>query len=54
MGKSKNFFTQIKKTKSEEKNRLFFGLMRRVFINGLGDRDSIQGRVVPKTQKNGT
>ena len=27
------------------------GLMSRVFTNGLGDRDSIPGRVIPKTQK---
>ena len=25
--------------------------MSRVFANGPGDRDSIQGRVIPKTQK---
>ena len=30
------------------------GLMSRVFANGSGDRDSILGRVIPKTQKNGT
>ena len=29
------------------------GLMSRVFTNGLGDRGSIPGRVIPKTQKNG-
>ena len=28
-----------------------FGLMRRVFTNGPGDRGSIPGRVIPKTQK---
>ena len=28
------------------------GLMIRVFTNGLGDRGSIPGRVIPKTQKN--
>ena len=28
-----------------------FGLMSRVFANGLGDRGSIPGRVIPKTQK---
>ena len=27
------------------------GLMSRVFANGLGDRDSIPGWVIPKTQK---
>ena len=27
------------------------GLMSRVFANGLGDRGSILGRVIPKTQK---
>ena len=27
------------------------GLIRRVFSNGLGDRGSILGRVIPKTQK---
>ena len=30
------------------------GLMSRVFANGSGDRGSILGRVIPKTQKNGT
>ena len=29
------------------------GLMSRVFANGLGDRGSIPGRVIPKTQKIG-
>ena len=29
------------------------GLMGRVFANGLGDRGSIPGRVIPKTQKMG-
>ena len=27
------------------------GLMSRVFANGPGDRGSIPGRVIPKTQK---
>ena len=27
------------------------GLMSRMFANGLGDRRSIPGRVIPKTQK---
>ena len=27
------------------------GLMNRVFANGPGDRSSISGRVIPKTQK---
>ena len=27
------------------------GLMSRLFANGLGDWDSIPGRVIPKTQK---
>ena len=27
------------------------GLVGRVFANGLGDRDSIPGRVIPKTSK---
>ena len=27
------------------------GLMSRVFVNGLGDRGSIQVQVIPKTQK---
>ena len=27
------------------------GLIRRVFANGPGDRDSIPGRVIPKTKK---
>ena len=26
-------------------------LMSKVFVNGLGDRSSIPGRVIPKTQK---
>ena len=30
------------------------GLMSRVFASGLGDRGSIPGWVIPKTQKNGT
>ena len=30
------------------------GLVVRVFSNGLVDRGSIPGRVIPKTQKNGT
>ena len=30
---------------------LYLGLMSRVFANGPGDRDSIPGRVIPKTQK---
>ena len=30
---------------------LVIGLMSRVFANGPGDRGSIPGRVVPKTQK---
>ena len=30
------------------------GMMVRVFANGLGDLGSIPGRVIPKTQKNGT
>ena len=30
------------------------GLMSWVFANGLGDQDSIPGRFMPKTQKNGT
>ena len=28
-----------------------FGLMSRVFASGLGDRGSIPGQVIPKTQK---
>ena len=32
------------------KNR-FFGLAVRLFTKGLGDRGSIPGRVIPKTQK---
>ena len=27
------------------------GLISRIFANGLGDRGSIPGRVIPKTQK---
>ncbi len=30
------------------------GQMSRVFANGPGDQGSITGRVIPKTQKNGT
>ena len=30
------------------------GLKSRMFANGPGDRGSIPGRVIPKTQKNGT
>ena len=30
------------------------GLMSRAFTNGLGDRGSIPGRVIPKTPKNVT
>ena len=30
---------------------LAIGLMSRVFANGPGDRGSIPGRVIPKTQK---
>ena len=30
------------------------GLVVRVFANGPGDLGSIPGRVIPKTQKNGT
>ena len=33
---------------------LVIGLMSRVFVNGPRDRGSILGRVIPKTQKNGT
>ena len=29
----------------------YFGIMVRVFANGPGDLGSIQGRVIPKTQK---
>ena len=29
----------------------FIGLAVRVFVNGLGDRGSIPGRVISKTQK---
>ena len=32
-------------------NNWAFGLMSRVFTNGPGDLGSIQGRVIPKTQK---
>ena len=31
--------------------RSFVSLMSRVFANGLGDQDSVPGRVIPKTQK---
>ena len=30
---------------------MLIGLMSRVFASGLGDRGSIPGRVIPKTQK---
>ena len=33
---------------------LLFGLMSRMFVNGLGDRGSIRGRVIPRTQKKQT
>ena len=36
------------------KKNTFYGQyvqMSRVFVNGTGDRDSIPGRVIPKTQK---
>ena len=36
--------------KSENLNRAI-GLMSRVFADGPGDRGSIRGRVIPKTQK---
>ena len=29
-------------------------MMVRVFTNGQGDLDSIPGRIIPKTQENGT
>ena len=31
--------------------RFYIGMMVRVFVNGLGDRGSILGGVIPKTQK---
>ena len=30
---------------------IYIGLMSRLFTNGPGDRGSIPGRVIPKTQK---
>ncbi len=30
---------------------IYIGIMVRVFANGLGDRGSIPGRVIPKTKK---
>ena len=30
---------------------IYVGLMGRVFANGQEDRDSIPGRIIPKTQK---
>ena len=30
---------------------MYFGLVGRVFVNDLGDRGSIPGRVIPKTLK---
>ena len=38
----------------QNKFSLFIGIMVRVFTNGPGDRGSIPGRVIPKTQKNST
>ena len=37
--------------KSITLNTYKFGLMSRVFTDGLRDRGSISGRVIPKTQK---
>ena len=37
------------KWKIEYKYNCIIGLMGRVFANGLGDRGSIPGRVIPKT-----
>ena len=34
-----------------KKDFLKIGLMSRMFANGPGDRSSIPGRVIPKTQK---
>ena len=36
---------------SECQMNFFIGLTIRVFTNGSGDRGSIPGRVIPKTQK---
>ena len=33
--------------------RTIFALIETMFTNGSGDWSSIQGRVIPKTQKNG-
>ena len=38
------YFNKVSKFKQ-------IGLMSRVFTSGLGDRGSIPGRVIPKTQK---
>ncbi len=42
-------------TKSDNKHLkaiiIIIGLVGRVFANDLGDRDSIPGRVIPKTQQ---
>ena len=35
-------------------NKLFSGLMSRVFANGPVDQGSIPGRVIPKTKNNAT
>ena len=33
------------------RNKRAIGLMSRMFANGLGDRNSIPGQLLPKTQK---
>ena len=36
---------------SSDKILVFHGLMSKVFVHGPGDRGSIPGQVIPKTQK---
>ena len=40
-----------KKPVGLRRNNQTIGLMSRAFANGPGDRGSIPGRVIPKTQK---
>ena len=42
---------KIKKQAEHPSSEMTIGLMSRVFANGPGDRGSVPGRVIPKTQK---
>ena len=46
LGHSQTQILELKKITSD------IGMMVRVFANGLGDRGSIPGQVIPKTKKN--